>query len=186
VSDITWNNFPPTIPTTTEPWTDEDFDARFAQRIQDAVYNTFEARLARAIDREKRRMTKPETFQVIATDVRPFIHGIWCSARAGEPRIEEIVIKRWGDHDPDQVVFMLDSHNFVFAQATEMVEVVVRQNVSIGYLDPKRQKEWQEQFWASRPSGENLDLKGSNYKVQDAVLLLRKLGWTCVKPKEET
>lgn len=127
---------------------------------------------------------KPPTIQVLAIAVIPFVHGIWCSFEGREPFVNEIVMKRWDEFDPDQVVFMLDSHNFSFHGAYDMVEVVMRPNVAVGYLDPKRIAEEQERFWASRPTRENMDLRGLPVRVQDAVKMLRGLGWACEKSEE--
>lgn len=79
-------------------------------------------------------MSKPEALESgeptmvkkRAIDVTPYEHGIWCSIGDGEPFVNDIVMRRWSD-DGTRITFMLDSHNFLFAEPDEEIAVVVRE-----------------------------------------------------------
>lgn len=58
-----------------------------------------------------------------ALDVTPYEHSIWCTVGGGEPFANTIVLRRWSE-DGKQVVFMLDTHNFLFADPDEEIDVV--------------------------------------------------------------
>ena len=68
-------------------------------------------------------MSEPVQVKKRAIDVTPYEHGIWCSVEGGVPFVNTIVLRKWSE-DGSQVVFMLDSHNFLFAKPDEEIEVV--------------------------------------------------------------
>jgi hypothetical protein len=66
---------------------------------------------------------EPAQVRKRAIDVTPYEHAIWCSIGDGEPFANTIVLRKWSD-DGTQVVFMLDSHNFLRARPDEEIDVV--------------------------------------------------------------
>lgn len=58
-----------------------------------------------------------------AIDVTPLTHAIWCSIEDGEPFVNHITLRRWSE-DGKRIVFMLDSHNFLFAAPDEEIDVI--------------------------------------------------------------
>jgi len=68
-------------------------------------------------------VSEPVQVKKRAIDVTPYEHGIWCSVEGGDPFVNTIVLRKWSE-DGSQVVFMLDSHNFLFAKPDEEIEVV--------------------------------------------------------------
>jgi len=72
---------------------------------------------------DKPSPTEPVQVKKRAIDVTPYEHGIWCSVAGGNPFVNTIVLRKWSD-DGSQVIFMLDSHNFLFAKPDEEIEVV--------------------------------------------------------------
>lgn len=71
-------------------------------------------------------MTEQEPIQVEkkAIDITPYEHGIWCTIEGSKkPFVNEIVVRKWSE-DGTQIIFMLDSHNFIFADPEEQLLVV--------------------------------------------------------------
>ncbi len=66
----------------------------------------------------------PPTIKVRAIDIRPGRYALWCQFEEGEPFANEICLRRWSE-DRTKIVFMLDSHNFVFKKPDEELEVIV-------------------------------------------------------------
>jgi hypothetical protein len=66
---------------------------------------------------------EPAQVRKRAIDVTPYEHSIWCSVEGCEPFANAIVLRRWQE-DGSQIVFMLDSHNFLFAAPDEEIDVV--------------------------------------------------------------
>lgn len=58
-----------------------------------------------------------------AIDVTPLVHAVWCQIENGEPFANPIVLRRWSE-DGTRIVFMLDSHNFMFSDADGEIEVI--------------------------------------------------------------
>ena len=67
--------------------------------------------------------TEPVQVRKRAIDVTPYEHSIWCMFCGGEPFANTIVHRTWSE-DGTQVVFMLDSHNFLFAKPDEEIDIV--------------------------------------------------------------
>lgn len=74
-----------------------------------------------------------------AIDVTPYEHGIWCSIMDGKPFVNEICIRRWSE-DGSKITFMLESHNFLFADPGEEIDVVVidKPAYSAKFLEDRR------------------------------------------------
>jgi hypothetical protein len=68
-------------------------------------------------------MDKPATVRVLACNVKPYHYGLWCSIENGPPFVNEIVSAKLSD-DGTEVAFLLDSHNFKFAELFEEIELV--------------------------------------------------------------
>lgn len=66
--------------------------------------------------------TEPVQIEKRAIDITPYEHGVWCTVDGGKPFVNEIVHRKWSSDG--QVIFMLDSHNFIFADPEEMILVV--------------------------------------------------------------
>lgn len=66
---------------------------------------------------------EPSQVRKRAIDVTPLTHAVWCSIEDGEPFANPIVLRRWSD-DGKRIVFMLDSHNFLFAAPDEEIDVI--------------------------------------------------------------
>jgi hypothetical protein len=71
----------------------------------------------------------PKIEKVKAIDVRPHRFALWCSIEDGKPFANEISLRRWTE-DGEKIVFMLDSHNFHFAEPDEVMEVIPIPNPS--------------------------------------------------------
>lgn len=80
---------------------------------------------------------EPTIIKKRAIDVTPYEHGIWCSIMDSEPFVNTVVIRKWSE-DGSQITFMLDSHNFLFANPDEEIDVVVREKP---YYDIKFQED---------------------------------------------
>lgn len=59
-----------------------------------------------------------------AIDVTPYEHGIWCSVGDSKPFVNEVCIRRWSE-DGSKIAFMLETHNFIFADPDKEMDVVV-------------------------------------------------------------
>lgn len=68
-------------------------------------------------------MSEPTQVRKRAIDVTPYEHAVWCSIMDGEPFVNTIVLRRWSE-DNKQIVFMLDSHSFLFAAPDEEFDVI--------------------------------------------------------------
>ena len=77
---------------------------------------------------------EPKQVKKRAIDVTPYQHSIWCVVGSGEPFANPIVLRKWSDKG-DKIVFMLDSHNFLFAYPDEEIDVI--ESVTPFYSDPK-------------------------------------------------
>lgn len=66
---------------------------------------------------------EPTQIEKRAIDVTPYEHGVWCTVAGNEPFVNEIVLRKWSD-DGTQIIFMLDTHNFIFADPDENILVV--------------------------------------------------------------
>lgn len=66
---------------------------------------------------------EPECVQIRAVDVRPYHYGVWCTVGGGELHTNPIVAMKWSE-DGTQIVFMLDSHNFMFEDPNTVLELV--------------------------------------------------------------
>jgi hypothetical protein len=66
---------------------------------------------------------KPTQVQKRAIDVTPYVHAIWCSIEGGEPFANVIEHRSWSE-DGEQVIFMLGTHNFLFAKPDELIDVI--------------------------------------------------------------
>lgn len=65
----------------------------------------------------------PKLEKVKAIDVKPYHYALWCSIEDDKPFANEICLRKWTD-DGEKIVFMLESHNFYFAEPDEMIEVI--------------------------------------------------------------
>lgn len=65
----------------------------------------------------------PERVKVRAIDVKPYRWALWCSIEGGPPFENEICLRRWSD-DGQGIWFMLESHNFLYAEPNEILELV--------------------------------------------------------------
>lgn len=68
-------------------------------------------------------MSEPEFREVMARDVVPYAWGVWSSICEGKPFVNEVMGVRWSE-DGKQIILGLDSHNFYFADADEMLSLV--------------------------------------------------------------
>jgi hypothetical protein len=68
-------------------------------------------------------MNEPTQVKKRALDVTPYEHSVWCTVAGGKPFANTIVHRRWAG-DGIRVVFMLDSHNFMFADPDEEIDVI--------------------------------------------------------------
>ena len=68
-------------------------------------------------------MTEPVVVKKKARDVTPYHHSIWCTVMSGEPFANEICSRKWSENGK-QIVFMLESFNFLFADPDEEIEVI--------------------------------------------------------------
>lgn len=96
---------------------------------------------------------KPE-IKMKAIDVVPYLHGILCTFD-GRPEVIEngIVAARWSEDTPGQIIFMLDTHNFLFHMADEEIEVI---ELKSAWTTQTRERHLAEHaaFVAKRPSAE--------------------------------
>lgn len=65
---------------------------------------------------------KPETVLVRAIDAVPYRYALWCSIEDGDPFTNLIVLR--GATDDGRIRFMLDTHNFFWADPSEQLELV--------------------------------------------------------------
>ena len=65
----------------------------------------------------------PATATVRARDVVPYHYALWSSIGGGDPFANQIVSAGWSD-DGTQVRMMLDSHNFLFIDPDEVLELI--------------------------------------------------------------
>lgn len=65
----------------------------------------------------------PLTERVRAIDIRPGRFGMWTSIEGGDTFVNELCLRRWSE-DKTRIVFMFDSHNFLYADPQEFLEVV--------------------------------------------------------------
>lgn len=68
-------------------------------------------------------MAEPKLEKVLARDVVPHEWSLWCAIEDGEPFANPICHVAWSE-DGYQLVFMLDSFNFLFAKPDEEIELV--------------------------------------------------------------
>lgn len=66
---------------------------------------------------------EPRQVRKRAINVTPLVHAIWCQIEDGEPFANPIVLRRWSE-DGKRIVFMLDSHNFMFADPDVEIDVI--------------------------------------------------------------
>jgi len=67
---------------------------------------------------------KLKSVQLAAIDVRPYRWGILCEFEGRqEPFVNQIVSRRWAD-DGKRICFMFDSHNFLFADPHDLLDVI--------------------------------------------------------------
>lgn len=92
---------------------------------------------------------KPETELVRAIDVKPNHWSLWCTVGGSEPFANEIVSRKWSD-DGEKIVFMLESHNFLFALPEEELELVPTKTVGSADLLSQWDKK-DEETMAVRP-----------------------------------
>src|ERR1700675_1652924 len=72
--------------------------------------------------------TCPPTVQVKAIDVKPMRYAQWCTVRGenglpGPPFANTIESRDWSE-DGKQIVFMLGTHNFLFADPDQELELI--------------------------------------------------------------
>jgi hypothetical protein len=73
---------------------------------------------------------EPKTEKVRAIDVKPYRWALWCTVEgSSKPFANEICIRKWSD-DGEKIIFMLDSHNFLFARPDEELELIPIPNPS--------------------------------------------------------
>ena len=68
-------------------------------------------------------MNEPQTVKVRAVDVKPGRYALWCSIEGGEPFANEICLRRWSE-DKSQIIFMLETHNFIFTEPDEEMNLI--------------------------------------------------------------
>lgn len=68
-------------------------------------------------------MTEPKEVMKRAMEVTPYQHGLYCTIGGGDPFVNIFVIRRWSE-DGKKIIFMMDSHNFLFAEPDEEIQVV--------------------------------------------------------------
>ena len=57
-------------------------------------------------------------------DVIPYKHGVYCTTEdESKPFVNEIVGRNWSE-DGEKVIFMLETHNFIFMSPIEEMDVV--------------------------------------------------------------
>lgn len=64
------------------------------------------------------------TVKIKVLDVAPYRHGVYCTVGDGAPIVNDIVVKDWSE-DGESVVFMLETHNFLFCPPDGEMDVVV-------------------------------------------------------------
>jgi len=67
-------------------------------------------------------MTKPTTHRILARNIRPYHWAVW-SSTGGEPFANTVCLVKWAE-DGMRLVFMLDSHNFIFISPDDYIDVV--------------------------------------------------------------
>ena len=70
-------------------------------------------------------MSEEVSFQerVKVLDVIPYRHGVYCSIEDGKPFVNDIVGRQWSE-DGEKVIFMLETHNFLFEPFGGEMDVV--------------------------------------------------------------
>jgi len=67
-------------------------------------------------------MTEPTTHRILARSIRPYHWAVW-SSTGGDPFANTICSVKWAE-DGKQLVFGLESHNFIFILPTDYIDVV--------------------------------------------------------------
>ena len=100
-------------------------------------------------------MSIPELTEVLAIDVVPYEHSIWCTVGDSKPFANMIEMRSWSE-DGEHIWFMLGTHNFYKAKPDETVKVVAGERGE--RLEPKslfyeRHPQFDnEKFMAARPN----------------------------------
>lgn len=87
----------------------------------------------------------PAIVRVKVLDVVPYRHGVYCSIEDGKPFVNDIVSRDWSE-DGEKVIFMLESHNFLFEPYGGELDVVVLESVGRRFF-PKDESD----FLSKRP-----------------------------------
>ena len=86
----------------------------------------------------------PDAVKIKAIDVELYRYALWCTVGGSKPLLNDIVCRRWSE-DGSEIVFMLETHNFMTALPDEELELVP---VNPGYVE--HLKESKEEFMAKR------------------------------------
>ncbi len=68
-------------------------------------------------------IVKERGVMVKAINIRPYMYSLPCQMPGKHFILNEICWRKWSD-DGNRITFGLDTHNYLFAKAGEMVEVV--------------------------------------------------------------
>lgn len=66
---------------------------------------------------------RPEETAIKAIDVKPYRWALWCSVGGSEPFLNDIVCRKWSE-DGEEIVFMLDSHNYLSSKPDDELNLV--------------------------------------------------------------
>lgn len=88
---------------------------------------------------------EPVVQKMKVLDVRPYHYGVYCCIEEGKPFVNEIVGKDWSE-DGEKVIFMLETHNFLFHSPWDEMDVVAMDRKD--GLTPKEDGD----FMSKRPS----------------------------------
>lgn len=66
---------------------------------------------------------EPTIQRMKVLDVLPYRYGVYCSIEDGKPFVNDIVGRQWSE-DGEKVIFMLESHNFLFEPPDGELDVV--------------------------------------------------------------
>lgn len=95
-------------------------------------------------------MDTPEMKEIIAKEVVPYEWAVWCSVAGGPPFANTVVNVAWSE-DGVQLVFMLDSFNFMFVNPDESLTLVPLKLEGYCEKEAPRRRAEHTKLLASRP-----------------------------------
>lgn len=124
-------------------------------------------------------LREPKQIKMKAIDVVPYLYGIYCTVE-GDPKpfVNGIVLARWSEEKPGQIIFMLDTHNFDFRMADEEMEVVL---LELGEYQQKNRDRYIAEhaaFKAKAPKAEDIRRRTA---VKAATAVLKDDNWESVR-----